>query len=261
MQKLDKGEYLGNIKSNFFTPGISIIETIYKNEVFEGWHFHENPYLSFILEGGNRETRKTNTFDSTPGKIIFYRQGEWHRNTNTVISTRTINIEIEPAWLLENSLVETNLSGCTENPSTKFNLLKMYSEGLLADNHAATSIQMLMLQISNQQHNASTKKPLWIKTIHSLLNDEWDRTFSLAELSEKTGVSPVNISKYFPKYFYCTLGEYMRKLKVAHSLSMIKTDNYSLTGVALDCGFADQSHFIRSFKTATGLLPGQYKRL
>ncbi len=57
------------------------------------------------------------------------------------------------------------------------------------------------------------------------------------------GVHPVTISKYFPRYFSCTLGEYMRKLKIEKSLSLIKSPGNSLTNVAYACGFFDQSHF------------------
>jgi AraC family transcriptional regulator len=42
---------------------------------------------------------------------------------------------------------------------------------------------------------------------------------------------------------------------------MIKQSNSDLSQVAYACGFADQSHFIRTFKSMTGLLPAKFKNL
>jgi AraC family transcriptional regulator len=52
----------------------------------------------------------------------------------------------------------------------------------------------------------------------------------------------------------------MRKLKIERSLEMLKTPGIRLTDVAYDCGFFDQSHFTRTFKQLTGLLPAQYQK-
>jgi AraC-like DNA-binding protein len=38
------------------------------------------------------------------------------------------------------------------------------------------------------------------------------------------------------------------------------TSNAPLVAVALEAGFADQSHFTRAFKRHTGLAPGRYRR-
>ena len=53
----------------------------------------------------------------------------------------------------------------------------------------------------------------------------------------------------------------MRKLKVEKALTLIKNTSSDLTEVALTCGFADQSHFIRTFKQVIGFLPRQFQKL
>ncbi|MFV8347795.1 AraC family transcriptional regulator [Flavobacterium sp. ZB4P13] len=35
----------------------------------------------------------------------------------------------------------------------------------------------------------------------------------------------------------------------------------SLTDISFECGFADQSHFIRTFKQQTGFLPKKFQNL
>ncbi|RDC58741.1 helix-turn-helix transcriptional regulator [Adhaeribacter pallidiroseus] len=94
-----------------------------------------------------------------------------------------------------------------------------------------------------------------------ILQDKWNEPVTLPELASLTQVHPVTISKHFTRYFACTLGEYRRKLKVNKSLALLRNPHLSLTDVALECGFADQSHFIRIFKEMTGWLPKHFKKL
>jgi AraC family transcriptional regulator len=103
--------------------------------------------------------------------------------------------------------------------------------------------------------------PEWLKKVQDLLHDRWQDKVCLTELSHAVDVHPVTISHYFPKFFSCTLGAYMRKLKVEKALSMLNSSGESLSAIAYDCGFFDQSHFIRTFKELTGFLPGHYRAL
>jgi AraC family transcriptional regulator len=53
----------------------------------------------------------------------------------------------------------------------------------------------------------------------------------------------------------------MRRLKIEKSLYLLKDSSFSLTEIAAECGFSDQSHFIRTFKQLTGFLPNSYKKI
>jgi AraC family transcriptional regulator len=42
---------------------------------------------------------------------------------------------------------------------------------------------------------------------------------------------------------------------------MLKNTRLSLTEIAYTCGFADQGHFTRTFKAATGFLPKTFRKI
>ncbi len=67
-------------------------------------------------------------------------------------------------------------------------------------------------------------------------------------------------SKHFRKYFSCTLGEYRRRLMVKQSIPLIRESRLSLSEIAYSCAFADQSHFIRTFRQVTGFRPKDFRR-
>lgn len=78
---------------------------------------------------------------------------------------------------------------------------------------------------------------------------------SLDDLAATGNVHPVTVSRSFPRYFGCTLGEYMRKLKIERSLAIIRSHKASLTSVVYSCGFFDQCRFTRVFSHLNGVLP------
>ncbi|MGE8426035.1 MAG: helix-turn-helix transcriptional regulator, partial [Sphingobacterium siyangense] len=59
----------------------------------------------------------------------------------------------------------------------------------------------------------------------------------------------------------CTIGEYLRRIKIEKALPMIRLKKLSLTEIAFNCGFADQAHFIKTYKRFMGITPSQYQRM
>jgi len=83
---------------------------------------------------------------------------------------------------------------------------------------------------------------------------------NLSDLAKIVNIHPIHLSRDFKKYFHCTLGAYLRKLKVENSLKILN-ESESLSEVALECGFSDQSHFIRCFKENIGITPLKYRNI
>jgi AraC family transcriptional regulator len=264
MLKLATGKFLGVNKHSYDAGEVVISETEYHRKVFEGWHAHENNHITFIVRGGTREQRKNKEFDALPGKIIFYRGGERHRNLNTLHPSKNINLEIKDAFFLRHQL---NPSAFTPSlfrrPDMKLLLVRIYNECKNNDAQSSAAIHALVLELlaSFLEEGAEEKFPRWAVLLREIINDRWSETHSLTELSNLLQVHPVTISKNFSKYFGCSFGEYLRKVKVEKAISMIQKPHDSLTEIAYLCGFADQSHFIRTFKIVTGFRPNEYKKI
>jgi AraC family transcriptional regulator len=265
MMMLGQGAYLGKVLDLSKSDGILAGATSYYPDDGTGvMHYHENSHLSFVLRGGGVEKRKSGEFERLPGQLMFFHAGEPHQCINKSFPARNINLEIEPAFLSENGITEftVNLS-VHKNPNSKFIMLKVYKELLAADTFSGSSVKMLLLYLtcSPREKESGNCQPFWVDLLKELLHDKWNGQLSLKDLSQATGVHPVTISKFFPKYFSCTFGEYMRRLKIEKSLQLIRTSSASLTEIAHGCGFSDQSHFTRTFKQLTGFLPSQYAKL
>ena len=93
------------------------------------------------------------------------------------------------------------------------------------------------------------------------LDDTFEQEWSLHNLAAEMGVHPVYLCRTFSEHFDCTLGEYIRKLRMLRGWQLLTIGDGTLAEVASQSGFADQSHFTRLFKKQFGLTPGEYRRL
>ena len=187
--------------------------------------------------------------------------GEQHEFSPQTFS-KNINIELEESFLVANEIPDEKIAqSVLENPLSKVTVLKAFYECNFGDKFSQTSLQMLILDLISPSCVAAIKQPPWIKILEEILKDRWAENLSLNELSILTEVHPVTISKNFARFFGCSFGEYRRSYRTIKSLDLLKNSSLTASEVALDCGFSDQSHFIRDLKKFTGFTPNSYRKL
>ena len=83
----------------------------------------------------------------------------------------------------------------------------------------------------------------------------------LSEMLKKLKLNERTFQRIFKKYVGVTASQYRRICQFQVSFAQIRSKNFDkLSDIAYDNGFADQSHFIRSFKEFTQLTPNDYLR-
>jgi AraC family transcriptional regulator len=265
MNKYGKGAYLGVNVSQFKAPQVLVSKTVYSENYSSNWHCHENPYLAFILNGGSIEKRTSGSVSCVPGSCFFYASEEPHQNVNYQYNSVNFNIELEKDFFVLAGLDPEKLNGLfgLDGTCAAFVVLKIIKETRINDMHSSETIKSLLWQLFGSLINKSSekKKSNWAVRLADLLREDWSSFLSLEQMSSVLDVHPVTISRYFPVYFNCTLGEYIRNIKVKQALALMRSNDSSLTDIALTCGFSDQSHFTRTFKRSTGMLPKEFRLL
>lgn len=222
-------------------------------------HYHESPHLSFILNGGVIDKRRSKEEERTVCDLMFFRAGEVHQSIYCSFPSKNINIELEPAFFEQNEVSESELEKVfAGNNNAKFTLLRIYNEMQRYDSFSAASIEMLLLSLTTES-TATRSFPPWLRHVVEILNDRWNDDLNVKEIAAAVRVHPKTVSKHFSRHVGCTLGEYRRRLKIERSLSIIRSSKRSLTEIAQICGFYDQSHFISAFKQLTGMLPRRFR--
>lgn len=262
MIALSTGKSTGIVLRSFSRNGIIINTTEYSAEECRfGMHYHENPHLCFLLQGEDTESRKYASYTRKAGDIFFYHAGEEHASITRSLLTKNTIIEFEQSFLTRYGLKEMHLERAVKSRlDIKFLILQIQKELLIDDTCSTLSIESLALHcITFGEKSYSKDVPAWVRRLEEILRDKWNEPLCLEELALATNTHPVTISKHFRKYFACTLGEFLRKLKVEKSMTFIKNSHLPLTEIAYICGFSDQSHFTKVFKETTGFLPKDFR--
>lgn len=266
MKYLRSGEFYGQINKTHHLDGIILTDAEYIHNKVD-WHYHEMPYFTFLLQGGLIEGNKKEVYHCSAGALLFHNWQEAHYNIKPKGFARGFHIELDQKWINRFDLDLKKLQGNIQiaDPGIKFLLYKIFRETKNHDNTTALSIQNLLLEtfvrMENKQNAHHKGKPVWVSEIREVLHEHYVDRLSLTELSYMLNIHPVHLSRDFSKYFRCSLGEYIRKLKVEKALSLLSNKSISLTDITFACGFSDQSHFIRCFKQEIGTSPLLYRRL
>ena len=266
MKHLKTGQFHGQTNNTILLNGLTLTDTEYTHDKVD-WHYHENAYFTFILQGNVIEGNKNEVYNCSAGSLLFHNWQEAHYNIKPDGFTRGFHIELKKKWLQNLNLSLGDLTGSMniQNTDLKLLLYKIFKETKINDETAPLSIESLVLQVLGQMlqdtEMSLKKNPIWVTKIIEILNETFSEKLTLTGLSNSLGIHPAHLSRDFPKHFQCTLGNYIRKLKIQKSLSLLSKKTISLSDITFECGFADQSHFNRCFKDIMGVTPFAYRKL
>ncbi|MDR6571101.1 helix-turn-helix transcriptional regulator [Chitinophaga ginsengisegetis] len=259
----EKGTYVGTkIKERTF-GNIITSETAFVPDTSSAYHYHANPHFSHILAGGSKEIRNGSSDIQYAGKGLYYYPGIAHQNVDYRPGTRIFNLELDATFFntFGLSLPPSSLMFENSHQLNTGGLIRIMKEHYLDDADSRMAIDQLCINLVHPAKEGDACFPEWTKKIKTVMNDYWNQPLSLSLLAAHLELHPVTISKHFPRYFGCSAGEYMRRMKVERAFPLIKQGKYSLTEIAYECGFTDQAHFTKTFRHVTGLLPKQYRNI
>jgi AraC family transcriptional regulator len=266
MVTLSKGQFYGQTNITTEICGITLTDTEYTHERVD-WHYHENAYFTLLLEGRMIEGNKKEVYQCPQGTLLFHNWQDAHYNIKPEGFTRGFHIEIDQSWCTAQEVNLNELQGSRNlsHPHIKIEAYNIFKESKINDGNSQLAIQALLINILSKINNAEEKHhstfPRWVSQLREILHDTKTEEWTLTSLAAALDIHPVHLSRGFPKYFGVNLGDYIRSIKVQRALSMLAGSQLSLTDIAYDCGFADQSHFIRCFKAVNHLKPAQFRKI
>ncbi len=89
---------------------------------------------------------------------------------------------------------------------------------------------------------------------------KFDQPIEIANLAHEAGLSVSQFQREFKRLFRTSPRDYVIEVRLAAARRRLENTSDPLGVIAQDCGFYDQSYFIKRFKTATGLRPLEYRR-
>ena len=93
------------------------------------------------------------------------------------------------------------------------------------------------------------------------LNENYTDPISLEALASRFYVSPSHLCREFKKHTGSTVIQYVNELRILHARWLLLKTPKSVTEISRDTGFANISHFNRTYKAVTGMSPRETRQL
>jgi AraC family transcriptional regulator len=230
-------------------------------------HTHENSFLHMVVEGVCEEFYGRTTRIGCPSALAFHPAGEPHANRWHGAGGRVFHIDISPARAKAVRDYAPAESGPAEfrGGVAPWLARRLYREYQRPDSASLLAMEGLTLEILAEtcRHRAPRQgrtPPRWLLRARELLHARFAEKLSLDEIAAAAGVHPMHFARVFRGHFGCTAGDYLRRLRVESACRQLASSNTPLSEVALSAGFADQSHFTKTFRRFMQMTPGEFRR-
>lgn len=246
--------------------GLGIFESLYPAKLSQPRHTHALASFSFVLAGSYLEAYGAQTQRRQPSTIVFHPPQESHAVEYQSEPVRILSVQLDPkrlSYVRERSMLfDSRASRRTET----INWLghRLHQEFRHSDNVSALALEGLVYEILAEASRASTARqetsPPWLRQAEDFLHDNFSESFAFDDVARSVGVHPVHLARVFRKKKGCTIGAYLRRLRLDFAARQIATTETLLGEIAIAAGFADQSHLTKTFKAYFGLNPSQYRK-
>ena len=220
-----------------------------------------------VIEGGLTETVGDASFDRRAAESIYTPPGRNHSDLFHREGARTFLIEISPEWLLANtdghSVFDRPAAGATAASRVALNIWREFRTGPPQPAIVVESmcVDLLAAIEGDVLWCTAASAPPWLRMARDMFHANLSDTVSLMDAASVAGVHPVHLARAFRSHYRCTTGEYVRRLRVEYASKLLAEGTLSLSHVALEAGFTDQSHLTHVFKRLTGWTPREYRGL
>jgi AraC family transcriptional regulator len=263
---LAPGRYFGERRRCRTVPGVTLVENAYAPGFVIPRHAHASAFFGMVLEGGYREHYDNRCRECGPSALLFHPPGEVHSEMHYDVVVRILSIEPSERLLAHLGEHARALDGPQElrGGSVLRLAARLYEEFRSDDPLAPLAMEGIALEllacILRQGAVRASTAPRWLAAARDLLHERVGENLSLSEIAAAIGVHPAHLARTFRRHYGCTVGDHLRNLRAERARQELKNSDRPLAELALALGYADQSHFVNSFRRQTGMTPGAFRK-
>ena len=247
--------------------GCVLSETAYIPNFSVPRHVHDQVgYFCLTLQGGYTEYSRQQNREFGPATLLYHSPGKAHSDKFSSRETRLFCVWVSEEHLravCDHTTAGDNSAQFTHGSALQL-AFRMYKEFRSLDEVSPLVIEGLTLELLAETFHAAQRdvkyfdQP-WIKRAHDLIQARFNETFVVSEIAESVGVHPVHLARVFRRRFGCTVGEYVRQLRVDFACRELSNSRKPLAEIATAAGFCDQAHLSRTLKRFTGMTPVEFR--
>jgi AraC family transcriptional regulator len=266
VKRLHPGTFCGTTTLRREVAGLVFVESVYREELRIPKHEHANAFFNLVLEGTYTEDCGGRSRTRGPATLAVHPCGEVHANHWHGPDGLVFHVDIPEARLEQVRTYSRVLDSPAEfhDGMPIWLAMRLYREHRRNDDVSGLAMEGLALELLAEcarRHGGDPERnaPPWLRLVRELLHARFAENLTHEAIAAAVGIHPVHLARVFRRHCGCTLGDYVRKLRVEFAAHKLVTTDEPLTGIALAAGFSDQSHFSRTFKRQTGMTPATFR--
>jgi AraC family transcriptional regulator len=257
------GEFYSRVEARLRTDDVLLSELRQPCPRTVPRHQHELAYVTVVLDGDYLEGDRGKLEDLRPLTAVFNPSGVQHATVIGPAGASFFTIELRDESLRQldwQMPVQTKFdhgAGAMLWPG-----LRLYSafKTQTADPLVLESHVLELLGAIAGSGSLEKSAPQWLGRVKERMQEEFRDNIRMRDLAGDAGVHPVHLARVFRAREGRTPGDYLQQLRVRAACHLLRSRDYPLAHIAVECGFADQSHFTRVFRKFTETTPAQFRR-
>ena len=256
------GRCLGTVK----LEGFILTEAAYQPNFTLKKHLHDRALMSIVLRGSYTETFGRRPNDCKPYSVLMKPIGTDHADQYGSRGARCLIIKVDPKKLESIRAFSRVLDQSIHIRDGLLAALAMrlYKEFKLMDSASPFSIEGLILEmlghfVRHHPESGSSTPPHWLRTAETMIREHSAGGLSSLGIASTVGVHPSHLARMFRKFYGCTIGDYLRRVRLERAAQELVHGHTSLAEVSLAAGFYDQSHLTKAFQSKFGMTPARYR--
>ena len=251
----------GTLLQRVELPGSVLTATAYPSRLRLAPHAHTAAFLVFVRDGGFSERYGQRSEHYERYTCIYRPAYDEHENDFDDGGAVLTAIDLSPAWVAR--LREAGFAG--ERFRVRSPFVDQFADRLEAELTAPDSMSEMIIEslatevivfASRARKGASNT---CADRARRLIDEEFASPLSLASVASAAGVHPVHLARQFRASQGCTVGEYIRRVRIGFARRELAMTDKTITEIAFSAGFSDHSQLTKTFRRVTGRTPTAYR--
>jgi AraC-like DNA-binding protein len=255
------------------TGSFAVSELLFDSGVTLAPHEHEHACLSFVAGGSMVKAFSPCRFTLESPSLITIPPGERHADWFGQRGTRIVVVEIDAGLAASQPAMQPGVDLLYDiverrNEQVAGFARRISSELRSPDDYSSLALNGLVFELlttlgrpEDSLASTSRRLPPWVSTVIEYLHANASQHVAIEEIAEVVDLHPGYLARTFRQHMGVPLGAFARDVRLDRVAEKLAHTNTRILDIALDTGFADQSHLTRSFRKRFGVTPGEYRTI
>ena len=138
---------------------------------------------------------------------------------------------------------------CAEIPSVKADMVNAY-----------VSIMTICARFLTLSNAVTGAKPTISELTMQYICENYTEHITVKDICDAVGYSKSTVLSQFKKDYLITVNAYLNNMRLERAKKMLESNSLTVSEIALNCGFSDQSYFSKVFSSKYGITPTEYRK-